>query len=149
MLQSTSFEKWMRLWFDSIITFRVPSLLLFHPVVHSAGRLFSEQVARGGKAERGLCCTSSLCLWGEQLSCPGRNWAFFSLLAFFAYDGQRSDFGLSCNVGCSLWARTQWGVEARAVLGKAPLRSLWIARFPMAVTLVTLLWEHRGRSPAS
>lgn len=36
----------MRLWFESIITLQVPSLLLFHPVVHSAGS--REAVLRAG-----------------------------------------------------------------------------------------------------
>lgn len=125
----------------------------FFAFVSSSGSFSREAVLRAGSErwksrERSVLYVLSLSLRRTAVV-SRKKLGFFSLLAFFAYDGQRSDFGLSCNVGCSLWARTQRGVEARAVLGKAPLRSLWIARFPMAVTLVTLLWEHRGRSPAS
>lgn len=70
-------------------------MLLFHPVVLRAG---SE---RWKSRERSVLYVLSV---SEENSCRVQEeiGLFFSLLAFFAYDGQRSDFGLSCNVGCSL-----------------------------------------------
>lgn len=53
--------------------------------------------------QREVCAVRPLSV-SEENSCRVQEeiGLFFPLLAFFAYDGQRSDFGLSCNVGCSL-----------------------------------------------
>lgn len=107
----------VRLYEQIIFVSSLNPSFLFLCLVHagsglSAGRRFSEQVVR-------VCVTLAL---SEENSCRVRE---ETLLFFpsgrFACDGQRSGFGLGCDVGCSLWARTQRGVEARAVSGRAPL----------------------------
>ncbi len=69
----------------------------------------------GRKAEKGLCCSLSLC--------PSEETLLFFPSCCSACDGQHSGFGWACGVGCSLWARTQRGVEARA-----PSQSSKVAR---------------------
>lgn len=77
----------------------------------SAGRLFLEQVVRGMKAGRGGMCSIFFSLtraFSEENSCGVQEETLlFFPSGFFACDGQRSGFGYSCDVGCSLWARTQ------------------------------------------
>lgn len=67
-----------------------------------------------GASELRAVLSLSLCLGlrGKQLPCPRGNVAFFPI-RLFACDGQRPGFGPGCDVGCSLWARTQRGVEPR------------------------------------
>lgn len=74
---------------------------------------FIVSVGDEGRASSVLYSLSlGLGLRGKQLPCPRGNVAFFPI-RLFACDGQRSGFGSGCDVGCSLWARTQRGVEAR------------------------------------
>lgn len=85
--------------------------------------VFSEQVERQSE----LCVILSLSLSQRKTAALSTRkrcffFFFFSHQAVFACDGQRSGFGSGCDVGCSLWARTQRGGGGEGLfLAEAPL----------------------------
>ena len=114
-------------------------------------------VSRRGGSSQVVSLSLSLSLarsLSEENSCRVRE---ETLLFFpscrFACDGQRSGFGSGCDVGCSLWARTQQrggGGEGPGFFFfffSPPL--FWAARSAMTVTRVTPSWERQGRRPAA